>query len=101
MFIAMFCQYCFFKLDEAIQTIPLSTSETDPKPKEIVTASGWGLPSDDALDTSNVLRDVDVPTESNEQCNDFYGIINDGHICTDATGGKGTCLVCNILGFVF
>ena len=75
----------------------MSSSESDPKPGEIVTATGWGMPADNAPDTSEVLREVNVPVESNEECNDYYGIIKDGMICTDSTGGKGTCQVIFII----
>ena len=42
---------------------------------------------------SDVLREVDVPIMSNEDCNNVYGLIADGHICTNSAGGKGTCYV--------
>ena len=31
---------------------------------------------------------------SNSDCDAVYGNVNDGHICIDSTGGKGTCSVC-------
>ena len=42
---------------------------------------------------SEVLREVDVPVMSNNDCNKTYGLIKDGNICTDSLGGKGTCYV--------
>ena len=42
---------------------------------------------------SDVLQEVDVPIMSNDECNNVYGLIADGHICTDSAGGKGTCYV--------
>ena len=42
---------------------------------------------------SDVLREVDVPIMSNDECNNVYGLIADGHICTDSARGKGTCYV--------
>lgn len=42
---------------------------------------------------SRVLREVDVPIMSNEDCDAVYDIIKDGMICIDAAGGKGTCFV--------
>ena len=68
-------------------------SGSDPSPGETVTASGWGRPSDSAGSISDVLREVDVPVMSNNECDGVYGIVNDGHICIDSKGGKGTCNV--------
>ena len=79
-------------LDSNIQTISLA-SGSDPSPGETVTASGWGRPSDSAGSISDVLREVDVPVMSNTECDGVYGIVNDGHICIDSKGGKGTCNV--------
>ena len=74
-------------------------SGSDPSPGETVTASGWGRPSDSAGSISDVLREVDVPVMSNTECDGVYGIVNDGHICIDSKGGKGTCNVNMITKF--
>merc|ERR1712184_1207 len=59
---------------------------------ETVTCTGWGKPSDSAGGISPVLRMVeDRPIISNSECNAIYGIVGDGVVCIDTTGGKGTC----------
>merc|ERR1712012_606014 len=59
---------------------------------ELVTATGWGKPSDNAGGISPVLRMVeDLPIISNSECNAIYGIVGAGVVCIDTTGGKGTC----------
>merc|ERR1712141_187291 len=78
--------------DSNIQTIPLSSTQLDdPNPGEMVEATGWGKPSDTSGGISDVLREVIVPVMSNEDCDAYYGIVNDGQICIDSKGGKGTC----------
>ena len=59
----------------------------------MVEATGWGKPSDSCGSISDVLREVTVPVMSNEDCDAVYEIVNDGHICIDSKGGKGTCNV--------
>ena len=83
-------------LDSNIQVIGLS-SGSDPSTGEIVTAIGWGKASDSADGISAVLREVDVPVLSNFDCNEVYGNVNDGHICIDSAGGKGTCSVSRLM----
>ena len=78
--------------DENIQTVALS-SGSDPAVGEMVEATGWGKDSDNAGGISPVLREVTVPIESNENCDAYYGIVKDSHICIDSTGGHGTCNV--------
>lgn len=46
-----------------------------------------------ASGTSDVLRQVDVPVMTNADCDAVYGIVGDGVVCIDSTGGKGTCNV--------
>ena len=39
-----------------------------------------------------MLRMVeDLPLISNAECNAVYGIVDDGQVCIDTAGGKGTC----------
>jgi hypothetical protein len=73
-----------------------------------VTATGWGKLSDDAFTKSDRLNFAkDLPVLTNAACNDYYGIITEGHICIDSTGGHGVCSVstftslgaCNITTF--
>merc|ERR1712179_185306 len=50
------------------------------------------MAADTAGGISPVLRMVsDLPCISNKECNDFYGIVGDGIVCIDTTGGKGSC----------
>lgn len=43
---------------------------------------------------SDVLRGVDVPIISNDECAQTYGVfITDNIICNSGAGGKGTCNV--------
>ena len=79
-------------IDENILTVALS-SGSDPAVGEMVEATGWGKDSDNAGGISPVLREVTVPIESNENCDAYYGIVKDSHICIDSTGGHGTCNV--------
>merc|ERR1719423_369523 len=51
-------------------------------PNELVTATGWGKPSDNAGGISPVLRMVeDLPIITNSECNAIYGIVGDGVVC--------------------
>ena len=95
-------------VDSNIQTITLQTG-SGPEVGEMVQATGWGRDSDAAGGISEVLREVSVPVMSNEDCDAVYSVVNDGHICIDSKGGKGTCNVrfyrnvnmCTQLGTVF
>merc|ERR1719347_1077064 len=70
----------------------LPTAGDTADPKETVTCKGWGKPSDSAGGISPVLRCVDdIPVISNAECNAVYGIVGDGIVCIDTTGGRGTC----------
>ena len=80
-----------FQPGNKIQTIALA-SGSDPEPGQIVTAAGWGV-TENHDHISDPLREVDVPIMSNDNCNNVYGLITDGHICTNSAGGKGTCYV--------
>ena len=62
------------------------------KPGDLITCIGWGKPSDSSGGISPVLRMVqDLPSISNDDCNDIYGIVGPGVFCIDTTGGRGTC----------
>merc|ERR550539_2108532 len=67
---------CWIKLPETvelnanIQTVGLS-SGSDPAVGEMVEAT--------------------VPVETNKNCDDYYGIVKDSHICINSEGGHGTC----------
>jgi len=62
------------------------------QPGEFVSVIGWGRPSDSASSISPTLQMVhDIPVMSNKECNDYYGIVGDGIVCIDTTGGRGSC----------
>merc|ERR1719264_1855416 len=64
-----------------------ATGET-PDVGSMVTVTGWGKPSDSAGGISPVLREVrDIPVMTNADCNAVYGIVGDGVICIDNSGG--------------
>ncbi|KAK3875359.1 hypothetical protein Pcinc_019769 [Petrolisthes cinctipes] len=75
--------------DANINAVSLPSS--DPTVGTIVTPSGWGRDSDNALGITDKLRQVDVPTLGTAECDAVYGIVTDNQICIDALGGKGTC----------
>ena len=61
---------------------------------ELTTPVGWGKNADSAGGITPKLQMVeDLPVIDNPTCNDYYGIINDGIMCIDSSGGKGVCNV--------
>merc|ERR1711892_729920 len=79
-------------LNDYISPSCLPTSELVAQEGDLVTPIGWGKPSDSAGGISPVLRMVvDLPIITNKACNDIYGIVGDGVVCMDTSGGKGTC----------
>ena len=59
-----------------------------------VTATGWGKLSDASFTKADRLNFVkDLPVMENSECDGYYGIITDGHLCIDSTGGHGVCNV--------
>jgi len=77
--------------DANIQAVALPTAANNPAVGDIVTPTGWGKKSDNALGTTDILREVDVTIMSNADCDKIYGNIDDRQGCIDSTGGKGTC----------
>ncbi|KAK7066347.1 hypothetical protein SK128_015607 [Halocaridina rubra] len=75
--------------NEYINAVKLPAA--DPFIGTVVTPTGWGRPSDFDDNISDILRQVDVPTMNNADCNIIYGIILNSHICIDTITGKGTC----------
>ncbi|XP_069970810.1 chymotrypsin BI [Penaeus vannamei] len=76
-------------LNSNIKTVKLPSS--DVSVGTTVTPTGWGRPSDSASGISDVLRQVNVPVMTNADCDSVYGIVGDGVVCIDGTGGKSTC----------
>merc|ERR1712193_162374 len=89
---AWFCGGSLISFNDYIKPSCLPSVGDTADPNELVTATGWGKPSDNAGGISPVLRMVeDLPIITNSECNAIYGIVGDGVVCIDTTGGKGTC----------
>lgn len=75
-----------------IATVELADASLGSLEGDTTTASGFGLTTNDGQE-SDVLLKVDLTTISNQQCNSFYGNINDGQICTvySMQVGESTC----------
>lgn len=59
---------------------------------DLATATGWGVYSDSEGQLSDVLRMAqNLPIMSNEECRKTFGLVGDGMVCTDTTGGHGPC----------
>lgn len=59
---------------------------------ETVTATGWGKLSDGDFTKSDTLHYApDLPIMPNSECQGFYDIITDDHLCLDSVGGHGVC----------
>jgi len=79
-------------MNSIISSSCLPSAGQIPSVGSMMTITGWGKPSDSAGGISPVLREVrDIPVMSNKDCNDVYGIVGDGVICIDTTGGRGSC----------
>nr|ABZ04021.1 serine protease 13 [Costelytra zealandica] len=81
-------------LSASIQILPLPTYSDVGNNFSGTSAriSGWGLDSDSSTAISPVLRQVFADVISNFLCNiQFLGIIQNTHICTSGTGGRGAC----------
>merc|ERR1711997_1206250 len=54
--------------------------------------SGWGRPSDSSSSIARYLRYVDgVRVMSQEECENYWGNLNEGVVCIGTTGGHGSC----------
>merc|ERR1712002_622302 len=73
--------------NEFIQPVKLASA--DLPVGTIVTPSGWGRPSDNDNSISPVLLQVDVPILDSDECNSWYNIIHEGHVCTDGSQFMG------------
>jgi len=72
--------------------LPPAEDESNGYVGELTTPVGWGKNSDNAGGITPKLQMVeDLPVISNPTCNDVYGIIYDGIMCIDSSGGKGVC----------
>ncbi|XP_046456344.1 brachyurin-like [Daphnia pulex] len=75
-----------------IQPVCLAPTSEPDHVDDILHISGWGKPSDAAAGISPVLREVDAPCISNEECALTYGnTIQPGNICVNTTGGHSSC----------
>jgi len=80
------------EFNDYIKPSCLPTKGHECSPGEMVSVIGWGKPSDSASSISPTLQMVhDIPVMSNSECNDYYGIVGDGIVCIDTTGGRGSC----------
>jgi len=72
--------------------LPPAADESNGYVGELTTPVGWGKNADSAGGITPKLQMVeDLPVIDNPTCNDYYGIINDGIMCIDSSGGKGVC----------
>ena len=68
---------------------------------ELALVSGWGRPSDSASGISPVVRYVDNRRVlSQSECENYWGNLNEGVVCIDTTGGKGSCNVSSLKRFL-
>merc|ERR1712186_119683 len=59
---------------------------------QLALVSGWGRPSDSSSSIARYLRYVDgVRVMSQEECENYWGNLNEGVVCIDPTGGHGSC----------
>lgn len=84
-----------YLITENVSTVCLVPSNINIPVGTTMNTTGWGKISDASTNSSPALRTVSVPTITNQQCANFYSnsTITDGVICTNTTGGKGTCRV--------
>lgn len=72
--------------------LPAYSDASDNLVGESVTATGWGKLSDSSFSRAAKLHfAAGIPVMDNDICNSNYGIITDGHLCIDSTGGHGVC----------
>lgn len=81
------------KLNKAVQTIPLPTSDDDPKPGTICTVAGWGTTTNSEPRFPTALMEVNITVIKRQTCNDknhYNGkpVITENMICAGATSGK-------------
>jgi len=58
---------------------------------DLSTVTGWGATADNSAISDVLMMVRDRPVINNKDCNDVYGIINDGIMCIDTEGGRGSC----------
>merc|ERR1712110_400199 len=68
-------------------------ASSEPHRVEIASYNGWTHPqwNHNTLANDIALIELPSPISSNSDCNAIYGIVGDGVVCIDTTGGKGTC----------
>merc|ERR1719412_1536953 len=77
---------------------------SEPPRDEITSFNGWTHPEWDPNTLSNDIALIELPSPlefndyikpscqpSKRECNNIYGIVGEGVVCIDTTGGKGTC----------
>ncbi|XP_046456352.1 brachyurin-like [Daphnia pulex] len=80
------------KFTPEIQPVCLAPPSEPDHVDDILHVSGWGRHSELTPGISQVLREIDVPCISNEECALTYGeTITDGIICISTAGGRGSC----------
>ncbi|NXN95788.1 GRAA protein, partial [Rhinopomastus cyanomelas] len=85
------------KLNRAVKTIPLPTSDEDLKPGTTCSVAGWGQTHNLRKEISDTLREVNITVISRQICNDknHYNsnpVITENMICAgDKNGGKDSC----------
>lgn len=85
-----------FTFDDYVQPIPLPLRSHVPYSfeGEKVIISGWGLTSDAATSTSNILQFVEMTVENQEVCVSNFNdeMVTEKNICVNSDGGtKGGC----------
>jgi len=77
---------------DAIQPICMAPATEPDHAGDILHVSGWGKPSDASAGISPVLREVEAPCITNNECALTYGAtIRATNICISTQGGKGSC----------
>ncbi|NXD05652.1 GRAA protein, partial [Certhia familiaris] len=81
------------KLKEAVQTIPLPTSDDDPKPGTACTVAGWGAITNYPYKKPTALMEVNITVISREICNNknhYNGkpVITENMICAGDKNGQ-------------
>merc|ERR1711881_429941 len=67
-------------------------ASSEPHRVEITSYNGWTHPGWDHNTLANDIALIELPSPmSFNDCIAIYGIVGEGVVCIDTTGGKGTC----------